>query len=201
MRGPATAADPTFEWDRRLSYRDLQLNPALRAHLDRFWQRQLARELDRLGRDGVSPDLGELEPVAQALLVQLPDDLARRAIAEGGGRVAVDRALRDEISRPIRARVDTGVFKGNAARYDKGLDEAVLIDDVRPGRTDRSPTGIAWLDAARGITGGITKGGQLDVAAQGLEAARNLAAVSLPRDRRRAFGDVDQPEVGGDLGL
>src|SRR4051812_15091089 len=36
---------PGNEWDRRLTYRDLQLDPSLRAGLDRFWQRQFQREL------------------------------------------------------------------------------------------------------------------------------------------------------------
>jgi hypothetical protein len=200
VRGPDTAADPASEWDRRLSFRDLQMNPALRVQLERFWKRQFARELARLERDGPSPERDDLDLVAQALLADLPEDLARRAQAEGGDRVAVDRARRDEISRPIRARVETGVFKGNAARYEKGLDEAVLIDDVRPGRTERSPIGVAWLDAA-GATSGAVATGVRPAGAGDLDGARTLASVSLPRDRRRAFGDVDQPEATGGLCL
>ena len=204
VRGRRSTEPPGYEWDRRLSYQDLDLDPGLRANLDRFWRRQFAREVARQQDPRGLPGAREALPASALALAALPEALARKAIAEGGDIAAVDRARREEGSRPIRARVEVGVFKGNAAKYEKGIDEAVVIDDVAPGRTDRTPTGTAWLDPVGSVSSSMGREAgptQLDVAGAALDQAKQLAAVSLPSDRRRRFGDVDQPEAAGGMEL
>jgi hypothetical protein len=167
----APADTPGNEWDRRLTYRRLALDPSLRAGLDRFWQRQFQRELARQG----GPDAPGQETPDPAL-ADLPDDLARQALAEGGDHEAVGRARREQAGRPIRATVVTGVYRGKAAVYDQRTDEAVVVDDRPPAATELERTGNAWLSSPSASGG----------AAPEMPApAADLSAVTLPRDRRR----------------
>lgn len=167
-----TVRDETPDWERRLAYRRLELDPALRRGLDRFWQRQHERDLARQ-RGPQAPGQETPEPA----VATLPEDLARKAIAEGGDREAVGRAQKEQAGRPIRATVVTGVYRGRVAAYDRRTDEAVVVDDRPPAATERQRSGTAWL------SGSAT--GDAASPQTGLAETPEISAVTLPRDRRR----------------